>query len=263
MPPVALTVAGSDPSGGAGLQADLKVFHAFGVYGAAVPTALTVQDTTGVHALHPLDAALVAAQLDAVLDDLTIAAAKTGMLATPAIVDAVARCFAARPAIPLVVDPVARAGAGQSLASGDVLRAIREILLPRSALVTPNLDEAAALVGRPVADVAGMRDAAHALLDLGARAVLVTGGHLPGRPTDIFAAAGVTQALDAPRVAVGRTHGTGCTLTAAITAALARGDTLPTAVTTAKAYIGDALAGACAVGRGALPLDHLVRPRRG
>lgn len=263
MSPVALTVAGSDPSGGAGLQADLKVFHAFGVYGAAVPTALTVQDTSAVHAVHPLDPALVAAQLDTVLDDLTIVAAKTGMLATPAIVAAVARCFARQPAIPLVVDPVARAGAGQSLASGDVLRAIRDVLLPHCALVTPNLDEAAALAGRPVTDLAGMRDAAHALLDLGARAVLVTGGHLPGRPVDVFATAGVTDTLDAPRIAVGRTHGTGCTLTAAITAALARGDILTTAVSTAKAYVGDALAGAYAVGRGALPLDHLVQPRRG
>lgn len=256
MRPIALSIAGSDPSGGAGIQADLKVFHAGECYGTAVITALTVQNTTGVQAIAPVEAALVAQQLTALFDDLPVAAAKTGMLSTPAIVAAVADACAAKPELPLVIDPVVRAGSGNALAVGDVLAALRGRLLPLATVITPNLDEAAALTGRAVTDRASMADAARALVDAGARAALVTGGHLPDRPVDVLCLDGLVHALDAPRIVVARTHGTGCTLTAAITAHLAHGHAVADAIARAKAYVGRALQSAPRPGHGAQPLDH-------
>ncbi len=261
MTPVALTIAGSDPSGGAGLQADHKTFAAFGVYGASVVTAITVQDTTRVHAVVPIEAQVVAAQLEAVLGDLPVAAAKTGMLATAGIVDAVVRSLRVHPVPHLIVDPVLAATAGQRLADDTLLPALRDRLLPLATVVTPNLTEAAALTGRPVHDVGEMRDAARALVDLGARAALVTGGHLPGDPCDVLLADGVVYELRLSRVAVDATHGTGCTLSAAIVAGLALGHPLVDAVRDAQAYVGRALASAPRLGMGARPLDHRVRPR--
>ncbi len=259
-PPVALTIAGSDPSGGAGLQADLKTFAAFGVYGAAVVTSITVQNTMEVRDRLDLDAALVTAQLAAVQDDLDVAAAKTGLLGTAAQVDALAAHLRARPLPFLVVDPVLVATAGQALTDGGTLAALRARLLPLAALVTPNLSEASALVGRPVQDLTGMRDAARALVDLGAAAALVKGGHLPGSARDVLCEAGVLHELDAERVHVGRTHGAGCTLAAAVTAMLASGASLPNAVAAAKRYVTRALAAAPALGHGARTLDHRVAP---
>jgi len=253
---VVLTIAGSDPSGGAGLQADLKVFHAHRCWGAAVVTALTVQDTTRVHAVEPVAPALVAHQLDVVLADLDVRAAKTGMLGTPDVVDVVAARFAARPPIPLVVDPVLVASAGQSLAAAGVVAALRTRLLPVAALVTPNLAEAEALLGRRVADVDGMRDAARALVDAGARAALVTGGHLPDRAVDVLYDGRAVHVLDAPRLHVGPTHGTGCALSAAIVARLAAGDALVDAVAAAKRWTHAALAAAVAPGHGRRSPDH-------
>jgi hydroxymethylpyrimidine/phosphomethylpyrimidine kinase len=257
-PPVALTIAGSDPSGGAGIQADLKTFHAFGVYGTAVLTALTVQNTRGVRAVHPVPPDVVVAQLDAVDDDLRVAAAKIGLVPAPAHAAALADRLRRRPLPNLVLDPVLVAGSGDALCAEGTATALRA-LLPGSALVTPNLAEAAALTGRSVRDPTGMADAARALVDLGARAALVTGGHLPGRPVDVLFADGVVHTLDASRVAVARTHGTGCTLSAAIAAGLASGLDLLAAVSRARRFVQHALAGALAVGGGARPLDHRVR----
>src|SRR5881628_3341668 len=173
--PIALTIAGSDSSGGAGIQADLKTFAAFGVYGASVVTALTAQNTGGVHAIAAVEASFVAAQIDAVLDDLDVGTAKTGMLLSAAVIDAVADRLATRPLPHLVVDPVLVATTGEALLEPAGIARLRERLVPLATLLTPNLREAEALTGRPVANPADMREAARALLDLGARAVLVKG----------------------------------------------------------------------------------------
>ncbi|MCW5891675.1 MAG: bifunctional hydroxymethylpyrimidine kinase/phosphomethylpyrimidine kinase [bacterium] len=258
-PPVAMTIAGSDPSGGAGIQADLKTFHAFDVYGGAVLTSLTVQNTTGVRGRRDVDAGFVVAQLAAVQDDLVIAAAKTGMLPTPEVIAALAAHLRARPLPALVVDPVLVATSGDALATPATAAALRA-LLPLATLVTPNLPEAAALTGRRVDDLPAMRDAGRALRDLGAAAVLVKGGHLPGRAVDVLATATGVVELDAPRVGAALTHGTGCSLSAAIAAGLAQGRTLEDAAVRAKRWLGRALAAAPAVGHGARPIDHRLRP---
>jgi hydroxymethylpyrimidine/phosphomethylpyrimidine kinase len=255
---VALTIAASDPSGGAGIQADLKTFHAFGVYGTAVLTALTVQNTRGVRAVHPVSPDIVVAQLDAVDDDMRVAAAKIGLVPSPAHAAALADRLRRRPLPNLVVDPVLVAGSGDALGAEGTAAALHA-LVAGSALVTPNLAEAAALTGRPVRDPAGMADAARALVDLGAAAALVKGGHLPGRPVDVLLVGGVVHTLDAARIPVARTHGTGCTLSAAVAAGLAGGLDLVSAVARARRFVGRALAGALAVGGGARPLDHRVR----
>lgn len=259
--PIALTIAGSDPSGGAGIQADLKTFAAFEVYGAAVLTCVTAQNTTGVRATGELPAALVAAQLDAVLDDLAIGALKTGMLGRAEIVAVVAqRC--ARLDAPIVVDPVMVATSGDLLLSDDGVAALRDLLLPLSRLVTPNLAEAAVLAGRRVETVADMRDAARAIRDLGPQAVLVKGGHLAGAACDVLLDGAELHELRAERLATGPMHGSGCTLSAAIAAELARGSDLLAAVRCAKAFVHAAIAAAPVVGHGARPLDHRVRPPR-
>lgn len=256
MAPVVLSIAGSDPSGGAGLQADLKTFHAFGVYGAAVVTSVTVQNTAGVRDRHDVPAAVVAAQLDAVLDDLAVAAAKTGLLPDAGVVDAVATCLAARPRAPLVVDPVLVATSGDALADPGALAAIRTRLLPLATVVTPNLAEAEALAGGPVRSRVAMREAAAAIVRLGAAAAFVTGGHLDGPACDVLATADAVHELEGARVAGGPTHGTGCTLSAALAAELARGTPLLDAARAAKAYVARALAAAAALGHGSRVLLH-------
>lgn len=238
----------------------MKTFLAFGVYGAAVITSLTVQNTRGVYGRDDASTALVLAQLAAVRDDLTVAAAKTGLLATAALVDALAAELAARPLPWLVVDPVLIATSGDTLTTGDTLTALRTRLLPLATLVTPNLGEAAALTDRRVDDVAGMRDAARALADCGAANVLVKGGHLHGAPRDVLLAAGVLHELEGVRVGPASAHGTGCTLSAAIAAGLARGDDLVAAVERGKRYVERALAAAPPLGHGSRPLDHRVSP---
>src|SRR5215468_10532555 len=241
--PVALSVAGSDPSGGAGIQADLKTFHAFGVYGAAVITTLTVQNTRGVQAVHPVAADVVLAQLDAVDDDLAIGAAKLGLVPTAALAEALGERLRRRPLPRLVVDPVLVAGSGDALAAAGTAAALRA-LLPHALLVTPNLAEAAALIGRPIEDVADMREAARVLVGRGARAALVKGGHLPHRPIDVLAVGTDVHDLDAARIPSGPTHGTGCTLSAGIAAALAGGADLLAAVMRARRFVHRALAAA-------------------
>jgi len=257
--PVALTIAGSDPSGGAGLQADLLTFAAFGVHGASVAAALTAQDSGGVRRTADVAPGFVAAQLDAVLGDLDVRATKTGMLHRAEVVEVVADRLRARPDLPVVVDPVIRASDGTALLDPPGVEALRLLLLPLATLVTPNLREAELLTGRPVRDVADMRDAARTLVELGARAALVKGGHLSGDATDVFHDGRELRELRSPRAAVGAVHGTGCALSAAIVAGLASGRDLPTAIAAAKRFVSDAIAGATALGRGARVLDLRAR----
>src|SRR5213080_410952 len=251
MPPVALTIAGSDPGGAAGIQADLKTFHAFAVYGASVVTALTAQDTMAVHAIVDVEPSFVGAQLDAVLGDLPVAAAKTGMLGRAAVVEVVSARLAAHPVPRLVVDPVLIAGGGQPLTERAALEVLRRMLLPLATLVTPNLLEAAALTGRSVRNVADMHDAARALVD---------GGHLAGPPVDVLVDGAAFHERDGPRGGETPAHGTGCTLSAAITAGLAAGLSVADAVARARRYVRRALESAPALGRGRRPLNHLVTP---
>jgi hydroxymethylpyrimidine/phosphomethylpyrimidine kinase len=266
---IALTIAGSDSSGGAGIQADLKTFSALGVYGASVITALTAQNTRGVQAVEPVRADFVARQLQSVLDDLAVGAIKTGMLADAAIVEMVARGLRAVPASarpPLIVDPVMVATSGDVLLSPDAVGAIKQGLAPLAALITPNLAEAGVLLDSPVAaSEAEMRAQAVALLALGCRAVLVKGGHgSGGEALDVLAdAAGVTT-FASPRLDTPHTHGTGCTLSAGIAALMAGGTPLPEAVRRAKAFVWHGLeAGRClGVGSGRGPVDHLFAIRR-
>lgn len=255
MIPVALTIAGSDPSGGAGVQADLKTFHQFGVYGEAVITLITVQNTVKVERVETLDAALVAAQIRAVLEDIRPAAAKTGALGSRETIEAVA-ALAEGFDFPLVVDPVMISKHGAALLHADACRAMAERLVPRAALVTPNLPEAEALTGRRVTDVAGMRRAAARLVEMGAGAALVKGGHLGEGATDVLFAGGQWREFPATRIATAHTHGTGCTYSAAIAASLASGATLEEAVARAKAFITEAIRTAPGLGRGSGPVNH-------
>lgn len=264
---IALTIAGSDSSGGAGIQADLKTFSALGVYGASVLTALTAQNTRGVQGVEPVRAEFVVAQLASVLDDLDVRAIKTGMLANSAIVSAVAGALKRVPDIPLVVDPVMVATSGDRLLAPDAVAAYKSELFPRAALVTPNLPEAAALLG---VSVAGSEDEAvgqaRAIAAFGSRAVLVKGGHGQGSTAvDILVSGDAIVRLTAPRIETPHTHGTGCTLSAAIAALLAQGEELETAVRRAKDYVSAAIAAGrgLGVGHGSGPVDHLFAIRRG
>lgn len=257
MKPVALTIAGSDPSGGAGLQADLKTFHQFGAYGMSVVTLLTIQNTVGVESVDPLDPDYVTRQLEAVTSDIPPHAAKTGALGTAEIVSAVAR-WAAKRSCPLVVDPVMISKHGAPLMGEEAGRALLKDLLPHAALATPNLHEAAALTGREVVDLDDMRRAARQIADLGPGAVLVKGGHLDVRQdaVDLLYVDGVEELFTSQRYDTPHTHGTGCTYSAAITAELARGTALTDAVRAAKRYISEAIATAPGLGRGFGPLNH-------
>ena len=257
----ALTIAGSDSGGGAGIQADLKTFHHFGVYGTSALTLVTAQNTLGVRRVEPLAPSLVSAQIDAVAEDLRPDAVKTGALGSAAIVEAIAAAVARHRLGPLVVDPVILSKNGRDLLDADALDALRRLLVPAAALVTPNLPEAAALLGAGVAPgERGLAEAARALLGLGARAVLVKGGHLPGAEVvDVLADRDRVLTLRAARIDTPHTHGTGCTYSAAIAARLARGDDLADAVRTAHAWVQRAIATAPGLGRGHGPLNHWAR----
>jgi hydroxymethylpyrimidine/phosphomethylpyrimidine kinase len=257
MTPAALTIAGSDPSGGAGIQADLKTFHQFGVYGEAVITLLTVQNTVRVSRVEVMPPALVLEQLAAVLEDIPPAAAKTGALGSREMVAAVASA-AADFDFPLVVDPVMVSKHGQPLLPPDAAGAIRELLLPRAALITPNVPEAEALTGLKIRTLEEMRAAACRLREMGARAVLIKGGHLEGDSTDLLFDGAAWHEFSAARVATPHTHGTGCTYSAAITAALARGFALADAVARAKRFIHEAIRTNPGLGRGSGPVNHHV-----
>ncbi|PZA08447.1 MULTISPECIES: bifunctional hydroxymethylpyrimidine kinase/phosphomethylpyrimidine kinase [unclassified Meiothermus] len=254
--PIALTIAGSDPSGGAGLQADLKTFHRFGVYGMGVVSLLTVQNTLGVQEVVPLEPALVARQLEAVLHDPGAHALKTGALGDAAIVHSIAPLLA-QAALPLVVDPVLVAKSGDSLLSAQALEALKADLLPLATLLTPNRLEAQALLGQPIRDLADAREAAQLLGSLGPRAVLLKGGHLPAEEaTDVLWDGQALHLFPARKIPSAHTHGTGCTLSAAITALLAKGIPLYEAVARAKRYVSQAITTAPGIGRGIGPLNH-------
>ena len=257
--PVALTIAGSDPSGGAGLQADLKTFHQHGVYGMAVPTLVTVQSTRGVVAVETLPPALVAAQLEYLFADITPGAVKTGALGTLSLVEVVARTLIDRP---LVVDPVMVSKQGHSLIDADARLALVERLLPRAFLVTPNVEEASVLAEMEVRTLAHARIAAKRIAARGAKNVLVKGGHLQGPPVDVLLYEGELIEIPGTRIATIHTHGTGCTLSAAITAELALGSSLPRAVRRAKAWVARALRTPPDVGNGVGPVNHFTTVAR-
>lgn len=257
MLPVALTIAGSDPSGGAGIQADLKTFHRFGVYGEAVITLLTVQNSQRVERVEYVGVELVLAQLRAVLEDIPPQAAKIGALGTAELVLALAG-EAAEFSFPLVIDPVMISKHGTPLLQQDARDAMREKLIPRAFLFTPNLHEAEALTGLRVSSLDEMRVAARRLRELGASAVLVKGGHLPGRPVDLLLAGGSELEIPGERVDTPHTHGTGCTYSAAITAELAKGSGVVEAVQCAKAFISRAILSNPGLGHGSGPVNHFA-----
>jgi hydroxymethylpyrimidine/phosphomethylpyrimidine kinase len=256
---IALTIAGSDSGGGAGIQADLKTFHQFGVFGTTAIVALTAQNTLGVRAVETVSESMVSAQLAALAEDLPPAALKTGMLAEVRIVRLVSQTIRERGWAPLVVDPVMVSTSGHRLLTLEAEEVVRESLLPLAAVVTPNLDEAAILTGRAVHDVASMERAGETLLSFGAGAALVKGGHLTGDElTDVLVTPGGIRHFTRARLATSSTHGTGCTLSAAITAGLALGHDLEAAVDAALDYVHRAIAGAPGLGGGHGPLNHTV-----
>jgi len=261
--PVALTIAGSDSSGGAGIQADLKTFAALGVYGASVLTALTAQNTHGVSAVHVVPADVVTAQIDAVFDDLAVKAVKIGMVARAEIIAAIASGLIRWRPAHVVLDPVMVATSGDRLLRDDAIAALRNRLIPLATILTPNLPEAAALLDEPLAgDEAAIAAQGRRLLALGCPAVLIKGGHGEGaESTDYLVTHEATLALPAPRIATRNTHGTGCSLSSAIAAGLAKGEDLQTAVSNAKAYISAAIAAAdrFSVGHGHGPVHHFHR----
>lgn len=255
---VVLTVAGSDSGGGAGVQADLRTFAAHGVHGTSALTAVTAQNSVGVSAWTALEPRMVAAQLEAVATDMPVAATKTGMLANAAIVTVVAEAVRRFRLSPLVVDPVMVAKSGDRLLDADAERAYVEQLFPLATLVTPNLAEAEVLLGRRIPDLDAMRQAARDLADLGARAVLVKGGALSGaKAVDVLFDGHAVHDVEAPRVRTNNTHGTGCTLSAAICARLALGRSLEGAVRAAKEYLTEGLRRSYAVGKGRGVVAHL------
>ena len=244
--PIAVTIAGSDSSGGAGIQADLKTFAALGVYGASVIAALTAQNTRGVTAIHDVPADFIAAQIDAVFSDLAVNAVKIGMLSRVAAIEAVADGLARHGATNIVLDPVMVATSGDRLLAADAVETLRRVLLPRALVVTPNLPEAAILAGADIArDEAAMEAQGRAILALGAKHVLIKGGHTDGADSvDLLIGQGGMLRLSSPRVATRNTHGTGCTLSSAIAAGLAKGLDLPAAARAAKDYVSAAIAAA-------------------
>lgn len=260
----ALTIAGSDSGAGAGIQADLKTFAAHGVYGLSAIAALTAQNTVGVLGVHPVPPEFVVAQIDAVATDIAIHAVKTGMLATPAVVEVVADSLRRR-ALPLiVVDPVMVAKSGDQLLAEPAVDSVRSLLLPLATVVTPNRMEAEVLLGRPVRSRADARDAARRLVDLGAAASVVKGGHFDEPDVvDLLFDGHEFHEFRHPRQDTRHTHGTGCTFAAALAANLALGRSLPEAVALTTDYVAGAIAHGLAIGHGHGPLDHFWWMRRG
>lgn len=253
--PKAMTIAGSDSGAGAGIQADLKTFAAFGVYGTSVITAVTAQSTRGVFAIAEVPEEVVIAQIDVTIEDIGAVAAKTGMLSSAAIVDCVAdRMEAWGPR--LVVDPVMVAKSGDHLLNPNAVTAVKRDLLPLAEVVTPNVPEAEVLSGRSITSLEEARDAAKAIGALGPKVVVVKGGHLPGEPIDVIWDGTAFHELVAERIDTTNTHGTGCTFSAAITAGLAKGQDPLTAIVEAKRYLTEALRHSYAIGEGHSPVNH-------
>ena len=263
MTAIAVTIAGSDSSGGAGIQADLKTFSALGVYGASIITALTAQNTHGVTAIHDVPPDFIGQQIDAVFSDLAVNAVKIGMLSKPEAIEAVVAGLDRYDQQCVVLDPVMVATSGDRLLSPDAIETLRRKLIPRATIITPNLAEAAALLDEPIArDETSMRRQANALLLLGARSVLVKGGDAEGpESVDIFVDGKTELRLSAPRIDTKNTHGTGCTLSAAIAAGLATGKPLAEALADAKIYISAAIAAAdrITIGSGRGPVHHFFQ----
>jgi len=261
-PPVALTIAGADSGGGAGIQADLRTFAAHGVHGTCTITAVTAQNTRGVSAIHAVPGAILRAQMDAVLDDFDVAAIKIGMLATPALTREVARTLALHPRIPVVLDPVLVATTGAALATNDLAPALQRHLLARATLVTPNIPEAERLLGRTIHTPADMLAAAQALRGAGARAVLLKGGHLAGDDiSDLLLTQDAEHWFHQRRIR-GESHGTGCSLASAVAAGIACGQPLEDAVEGAIGFVQQALAAGYFPGKGTLRvLDHMAGNR--
>ena len=260
-PPVALTIAGSDSGGGAGLQADLRTFTACGVHGCVAVTAVTVQNSVGVTGFMAIPPSTVTDQIRVVVNDIGVAAAKTGMLASAVIVEAVAESVRAHRISPLVVDPVSVSKHGSRLLTEDAVDALKYELFPLAALVTPNLHEAEALLGEPLVTLEDMKDAARRLADLGAAAVLVKGGHLEDQDAaiDVFFDGDSVHELADIRYDTQDTHGTGCVLAAAVTAGLARGASLPQAVEDAKSFVSGAIKRSLRLGSGYGPVNPAWR----
>jgi hydroxymethylpyrimidine/phosphomethylpyrimidine kinase len=259
---VALTIAGSDSGGGAGIQADLKTFHAFGVFGTSALTAITAQNTTGVRSVHPIPLAMVRDQIDAVVEDLAPGAVKTGMLATAELVETVADAIAGHGLHAYVLDPVMVATSGDRLLDEDAVEVISNRLLPLARVVTPNLDEARILTGQAVEGVQGQSDAARALVDMGAEAALVKGGHGEGAEViDLLRIGSEEHIWRRPRLRTRNTHGTGCTLSAGIAAGLAAGLDTAEAVDRALSFVHAAIASAPDLGSGHGPVNHFAPAR--
>ena len=273
----ALTIAGSDPSGGAGIQADLKTFAAFGLYGTCAITAITVQSTMGVESVAPLSADLVTAQMEGLAGDIAIHATKVGMLATAAIVEAVAAAILELELPLVVVDPVLVSTSGERLLDEDGVQALCTELLPRARVVTPNIPEAEALSGRRIGSLDDAREAARRIRDMGASAVIITGGHAwesakgsgpraegsPLEVVDLLFDGDTFHEFRTPRVGTRHTHGTGCTFASAVAASLALGRTLPDAAGRAQRYVAGAIAHAPRIGHGRGPLNHFWNMRSG
>ncbi len=255
-----LVIAGSDSSGGAGIQADVKTITALGAYAATALTALTAQNTLGVQGVLPVPSDFLAWQIESVLDDIGADAVKTGMLGDAVAIELVCDTLAVRaPGVPVVVDPVMIAKGGARLLAAEAITVLKRRLLPMAAVLTPNLPEAEALAGMAIPDLAAMRRAAAALLTLGVPAILLKGGHLPGETvTDLLATEDGIEEFTAPRIASRHTHGTGCTLASALAAGLAQGLTVREAVLRARLYVRAAIASAPGLGAGHGPLNHAV-----
>jgi hydroxymethylpyrimidine/phosphomethylpyrimidine kinase len=259
----ALTIAGSDSGGGAGIQADLKTFAAWGVYGTSAVTAITAQNTIGVTAVEPLPGDLVAAQIEAVAGDIELHATKTGMLANAAIVVVVAAAIEELDLPNLVVDPVMVAKSGDRLLDADAIEMLRVELLPRARVVTPNIPEAETLSGRGIGSLEAARDAARAIHALGAKAVVVKGGHAPGdEVVDLLFDGERFFEFRIARIRTVNTHGTGCTFASSVAAALALGESLEQAIEHAQAYVAGAIRHAFPIGHGHGPLDHFWQMKR-
>ena len=254
-----MTIAGSDSGGGAGIQADLKTFSALGVYGASTLTAITAQNTVAVTAVHELPTDVIAAQIDAVITDIGVDAVKTGMLSSVAIVEVVAQELKRHGIINLVVDPVMVAKSGDALLRREAVDSLRTRLLPLAAVVTPNIPEAETLTGREIVSDEDMRRAAEEIVAMGARAVVVKGGHRDGPATDLYYDGSRFQEFSAPRFDTVNTHGTGCTFASAVAAGLAQGKDVIDAVAQAKEYVTGAIRNSYPLGQGHGPVHHFYR----
>ena len=257
--PIAMTIAGSDSGGGAGIQADLKTFAALGVYGTSVLTAVTAQNTVGVTGVHEVPVQMISAQIEAVFSDIGADAVKTGMLSSREIIETVARGLVRLRVDRLVVDPVMVAKSGDRLLREDAVDALKQDLLPLATVVTPNIPEAETLAGMQIVSEQDAREAAKKIVGMGANAVVVKGGHLPGPPVDLLYDGTEFREFKAVRIDTKNTHGSGCTFASAVAAGLAKGMELVDAVGAAKEYVNEAIRYSLEIGRGHGPLNHLFR----